>query len=320
MPPTTSLLRIVICAAVVAMGGCAPRRVAAETARPMPSAGAIEPIEVPFQPGALPRTAEFAGATFTVVGGEVTNLHPYTIFGEPKPGSQLFGVLTVQASNHGDSRIDYVFNEEAFRLRTYSGAILETVHPVGTYDFSGLAPGAADLEDVLVFPLRAIDELEGAALLIGKPPDEPAILELTAPPAGDGTQTISASAADVAVGWLSWTVVGGQVTLDRPVGVCCPQTGVRANTNERFVALTLRAVVRGSQYGQASISTDLVALLADGVAYESIPYLGRANVPEGQGFELTPVFLVDAAAERLQLRVSFAGVDSQTTDLEVAAP
>jgi len=319
-----SLLRIVLCVAVLAAAGCAPRRPAGapagETARPTPSAGSIEAVDEPFQPGTLPRTAAFAGASFTVVGGTVTNLHPYTIFGQPKPGPQLFGVLTVRASNGTDGRIDYVFNEEAFRLRTYSGAVYNAVDAIGSYDFSGLARGAADLEDVVVFPLPTADGLEGAALLIGRPPDEPAVLELTAPPAGDGSPTISASETDVAVGWLTWTLVDGRVTLDRPVGVCCPKTGPRANADERFVSLTLRAVVRGSQYGRASITSDLVALLADGVALESIPFQGQANVAEGDSLELTPVFLIDAATTTLQLRLSFADVADRTIDLQVATP
>jgi hypothetical protein len=255
-----------------------------------------------------------------VIGGTVTNLHPYTIFGEPKPGPQLFGVLTVRASNANEARIEYVFNEEAFSLRTYSGAILGAVDAIGSYHFSGLPSGTADLEDIVVFPLRAVSDLEGAALLIGKPPDAPAVLELTAPPAGDAAPLISAGESDVAVGWLSWTLIAGQVTLDRPAGVCCPKTGPRANADERFVTLTLRAVVRGSQYGQASITTDLVALLADGAELESIEYQGRANVPEGESYELTPVFLIDAAATTLQLRFSFAGVASRTIDLQVATP
>jgi hypothetical protein len=321
--PTIGLLRIVSCFAVLAAAGCAPRLagVAVEPTGPPRSAGAIEPIDAAFAPETLPRAAEFAGATFTVVRGEVTNIHPYTIFGEPKPGPELFGVLTVRATNDGDARIDYVFDFEAFRLRTYSGAVLETVHPVGTYDFSTLGPGAADLEDGLVFPLRVAYELDGAALLIGKPPDQPAVIELTAPPAVDAPSTIPASAGDVRVGPLSWTLLGGRMALDGPAGVCCPKTGVRANADERFVTLTLRAVVRGSRYGRATISSDLVTLLADGVAFEPLQFQGQANVQEGQSLQLEPVFLIDAAATTLQLRVGAEGTSSsETIDLEVTTP
>jgi len=319
---TTGLARAAICLAIAAVTGCAPRLAAVEPTLPPPSAGALEAIEVPFEPGTLPRSAEFARATFTVVGGSVTNLHPYTIFGEPKPARQLFGVLNVQATNRTDARIAYVFNTEAFRLRTYSGAILAAVDPIGSYDFSGLAPGAADIDDRLVFPLRTVDDLAGAALLIGKPPDAPAVIELTAPPADDAPTTISASDANVRVGPLSWTVVDGLLTLDEPTGLCCPETGVRANTDERFVSLTVRALVQGSQYGRATITSDLVTLLADGVAFEPLSFEGQANVQEGDSLELEPVFLIDAAATTLQLRVGseIAGSGSRTIDLRVATP
>ena len=323
MRPTIGLLRIVSCFAVLAAAGCAPRLagVAVEPTGPPRSAGAIEAIDATFEPETLPRAAEFAGATFTVVRGEVTNIHPYTILGEPRPGTQLYGVLTVHATNGTDARIAYVFNTEAFRLRTYSGAILEAVDPIGSYDFSGLAPGAVDVEDGLVFPLRAVDEFEGAALLIGKPPDAPAVIELTAPPAVDVPPTIAASVSDVRVGPLSWTLIGGQMALDGPAGVCCPKTGVRANADERFVTLTLRAVVRGSRYGRATISSDLVSLLADGVAFEPLQFQGQANVQEGQSLQLEPVFLIDAAATTLQLRVGAEGTSSsETIDLEVTTP
>ncbi len=307
---------------IAAVAGCAPRRAAVETARPAastPSPGALEPIEVAFEPGTLPRSAAFGQAVFTVVGGLVTNMHPYTIFGEPKPGPQLYGVLDVRATNAGESRIDYVFGTEAFRLRTYSGAVLETVHPVGTYDFSRLAGGATDLEDQLVFPVRTVDEFDGAALLIGEPPDAPAVLELTAPPAGDGVQSVTARESNVHVGPVSWTLIDGRVALDRPAGLCCPKTGVRADADERFVTLTLRATVQGSQYGHGSITTDLVSLVADGTTLEVLRYGGQANVQEGESIELQAVFLIDASTSTLQLRFT-NGLESRTIDLDVAAP
>lgn len=299
--------------------GCAPRRAALETARPIASPGALEAIEVAFEPGTLPRTASFGQADFTVVGGLVTNLHPYTIFGEPKPGAQLYGVLDVRAANTGESRIDYVFGPEAFRLRTYAGEVVETVQPVGTYDFSGLPAGAADVDDRLVFPVRTIDDFDGAALLIGKPPDAPAVLELTAPPPADVSLSISAREANVLVGPISWTLIGGQLSLDRPAGLCCPDTGVRANTDERFVTLTLRAVVQGSQYGHATITTDLVSLVVDETAVEPLQFGGQANVQEGESIELRADFIIAAATTTLQLRL-VNGSEDRTIELQTTTP
>jgi len=310
---------VILClAGAVLVVACAPRLAAVRPSGSPQAVGDIPLVDVIAAESTLPRSATFAGASFTVVSARVTNAHPYTIFGEPRPGRQLYGVLTVQGTNTTTERIPYVFNDAAFRLRTYSGAVTAAVDPIGGYEFAGLSAEAAGLEDTVVFPVRAEDAFEGAALLIGEPPDVPAILELTAPQApGTSAPIAAADGGAVRVGPLAWTVLGGEVGVDRPAGLCCPATGVRANEDERYLTLRLRAVVRGSQYGRATISTDLVALVVDGVALEPIRYAGQANVAEDSSYELEPTWLIDAGASTLQLRLSSEDAGSRTIDLQV---
>lgn len=276
-----------------------------------------EPVEVTLN-GTLPRSAAFLGVRFTVTAAHVTNVHPYTIFGEPRPGAQLFAVVEVTAENETQAATEYTFNDEAFSLRTYSGQVLPTVAAPGVYDFSRLEPGESGTDE-LVFGAYLPDVLEGASLVIGRSPDAPTILPLTAPQHDPAYPMAVLPATDepVQAGSIAWTVLDGEASLDRPAGVCCPETGARADDGELFVTLSLSGRVSGSRYGQASITSDAVRLVVDGTSLEAFGFKGKANVPEGSTYDFDQSWLIDAAATTIELELGSGTPDARRLELGI---
>jgi hypothetical protein len=309
--------------ALVACGGRLPARATPSLTPELPVDGTLSPSETsaPIEQsfvGALPQSTEFAGARFTVTGARITNTHPYTMFGEPKPGNTLFGLLTVEAENATDAPTDYGFDDDAFTLQTWGGAELPIVPAPGIRPFSRLEPGQR-AEDVVVFGLPAPEALDDAALLIGRAPDARAIVRLSSDTTEPGFPASVApmGTSTVHSGSLDWTILDGRASLDAPSGVCCPDTGLRADDGELFVSLTVRATVSGSQYGQATVSTDEVRLVVDGTEFEPLDFDGQANVPEGQSFEFESHWLVSAEPKEFGLRVGVGGSETVEIPLEV---
>lgn len=262
-----------------------------------------EPVAVVLDRGTLPRSAEFLGVLFTVEAARVTNTHPYAS-GEPSPGPQLYAVLDVTAVNTGSSAAEYGFDAGAFGLRTYSGQLIATVEPPGVYEFRRLEPGTTG-RDLLVFGVYTSDVLDGASLMIGRPPDAPTVLPLTAPERDPRypVAILAATGEPVQAGAIAWSILDGEGSLDRPAGVCCPDTGERADEGELYVTLALRGLVRGSRYGQATISSEAVRLVVDSIAHEPFGFKGKANVAEGSAFDFEVTWLVPAGAHAVALQV-----------------
>jgi hypothetical protein len=279
--------------------------------------GSYAPIEVELA-GSLPRSAEFLGVSFTVEAAHVTNTHPYTLFGEPRPGELLFAVLDVTAENATTAATEYGFDGEAFALRTYSGQLLPIVEAPGVYAFRRLEPGEKK-GDQLVFGAYTADVLDGSSLLIGRPPDSPAIVALTAPPRDPEypTSVSAVTAAPVQAGAISWSIVDGLASLDRPPGVCCPETGARADDGELFVTLSLRGLVSGSKYGLATVSSDALRLVVDGTAVKPFGFEGQANVAEGTAHDFESTWLIAADAVEVALEVGAGTPDARTIPLAI---
>jgi len=275
------------------------------------------PIEVELS-GSLPRSAEFLGVRFTVDGAHVTNSHPYPIFGDPVPGELLFAVLDLTAENTTSAATEYGFDGEAFSLRTYSGRLLPIVEAPGVYAFRRLEPGERQA-DQLAFGAYTPDALDGTALLIGRPPDAPAILALTAPPLDPEFPTTVSAVSDepVQAGAIAWSILDGEASLDRPGGVCCPETGARADDGELFVTLNLRGLVSGSKYGRATVASDVLRLLVDGASLEPFGFEGKANVAEGTAHEFEATWLIPADAADVALEVATGTPDARTIPLAI---
>ena len=292
-------------AAIGTSGPALPGRTAAPTRTPRPgsSATAIDPIETAVT-GVLPQSATFAGVVFTVTSAGLTNTHPYTMFGSPRPGPDLFGVLQVTASNTNARRIDYSFDDEAFVLRTWSGRILPSVHHPGARAFSNLKAGES-ADDEVVFGLPEPDALDGAALLIGAGKDARASIFLTTEPVPDDIPAAVApvAATPIHVVPIEWVVEGGSATYDAPPKAVS-RAGSRADEGTMFVTLTLTGTVKGSKYGQTTVSTDLIRLRVNGESLKSVSFEGKAGVREGTALTMTPVWVVPSDARSFELVVS----------------
>ena len=250
------------------------------------------PVEIELT-GSLPRSATFQGVELVVERVHLTNTHPYTMFGEPRPGELFYVVVEVTARNPTEYVYEYGLGDETFDFRTWSGRLLARVPAPGRYAFDRLEPGGVE-SDMLVFGSEVPDVLDGSALLVGRPPDTPLVIPLTAPPlpADYPTPVQAARPGPYQAGAIAWSILGGEASLDRPPGVCCPETGSRADDGELFVTLQLSGRVDGSQYGQASVTTDAVRLIVDGVPVAPFGFDGQANVPEGEAYEFPATWLV----------------------------
>jgi hypothetical protein len=260
------------------------------------------PVDLELE-GSLPRGDRFQGIELSVDRVRVTNTHPYTMFGDPRPGELFYVVVELTASNPTDVAYEYDLGDETFAFRTWSGELLPLVDAPGRYAFSRLEPGEV-ATDELVFGSLVPDVLDGSALLVGRPPDVPLIIPLTAPPlaADYPTPVLVGTPGPYQAGAVAWDILTAEAGLDRPPGVCCHDTGSRANEGEVFVTLGLSGRVNGSKYGQATVSTDGVRLMVDGVPQPPIDFAGQANVPEGESYDFQATWVAHEDDTGLALR------------------
>ena len=261
------------------------------------------PVEIELT-GSLPRSGTFQGVELVIDRVHVTNTHPYTMFGEPRPGELFYVVVEMTARNATAFVNEYGFSDETFDLRTWSGRLLAHVPAPGRYAFDRLEAGD-EKTDELVFGTEDPDVLDGSALLVGRPPDTQLVIPLTAPPlaADYPVPAVLADPGPYQGGSVLWSLVDGEASLDRPPDVCCPDTGSRADDGELFLTLRLSGLVSGSAYGQATVSSDAVRLVVDGVSVAPLGFEGRANVPEGEAVDLPLTWLVHEADAGLTLQL-----------------
>jgi hypothetical protein len=307
---------VLVLASLVACGGRVPAH--ATTAPPLaggrPTEAPITLLDTPFA-GALPRSADFVGLRFTIESARISNLHPYPIFSHD-PGRDVFGILSVKVENISDAVVDYIFDEDAFALRTWSGGLLPEVQYPGVHRFARLAAGES-ATDTIAFGLPEPDLLDGGQLLIGAPPDAPAVIALTGSeqPVAYPVDLTPAQGTPAHAGPIDWRVTSGLASLDRPEDVPSSASGDRANEAEVFVVLTIRATVSGSQYRQASVTSEGVRLVVDGTAIEPLQFRGQANVPEGQSLDFTLGWVVPRPFETIA--VQFTSSDGTTGTIEL---
>jgi hypothetical protein len=271
------------------------------------SSGGPGVVERPLE-GVLPRSIDFAGARFTVTEARVTNLDLLSLRASPGRGTQLFAALGITAESLTGKRVAYRFDDKAFRLRTFSGQLIPAIDPIGGYEFGTVGPGDPRA-DTILFGVRDPDVLIGSALVVGAEPDIPAILQLTATILGSGFPLAVAptSPAGVVVGEIAWSVPSGAAGPDRPVDLCCQATGDRADVDELFVTLTIRATATGTRYGRAAASTRGLRLVADGTAIELKPFQAESRVEEGSSVDFVVYALIPRAPATLELEIDDPG-------------
>ena len=302
---------------VASCGGHLPARptaIPSERSDPLrSSAPAPAPIEIDVS-GPFPQSIDFLGLRFTLDSAHVSNTHPYPIFKDPRPGQEAYGILAVTAENTTTGIVDYRINETTFRLRTWSGRVLSTVEAPGVRSIARLDAGER-ADDKVAFPLPDPESLDGAYLLIGNPPDTPAVLPVTsALLAPIASIALVADRTVVQAGSVRWQIIESRTSVDAPPGVCCPKTGRRADEGELFVHLSLRGTVSGSQYGQATVTTDALRLVAGGEPLRPLQVRGQANLTEGVSLELTADWVVPSDVE-LVLQIGMDNADVQAVRL-----
>ena len=311
---------VVVLVLIAACGQHLPgRATAAPTLGPRPSQGAITAFDTTFT-GELPRSVVFAGLRFTVESVQVSNTHPYPILNDD-PGPNVFWTLNVTVENVSGADVAYGFDETAFSLRTWSGELLDEVRHPGSRRF-GRQPGETGT-DTIAFGKAGFDTsealafIDGAQLLIGRAPDARASLPLSgAFSAADLATTLApANVAPVHVGAIDWAVSGGLTSLDRPAGTPQTASGERADEGQRFVEIMVRGTVSGSRYGQATVASDVIRLVVDGVELEALQFRGEANVKEGASTSFTLSFLAPAPWDTMLLRVTDADGPTGTIEL-----
>jgi len=283
-----------------------------------PSPPPIAPLEFDFA-GNLPRSASFAGLTFTVDSAHVTNYHPYPILNHD-PTQYTFGVLDVRVRNTAERDVSYVFGEDAFALRTWSGDVRAEVEHPGSRKFGNLDAGE-EATDKIAFGLPDADALDGAVLLIGTPPDTPAVLALSGlePALEYPAQLAPVDPAPLALKPITWQVTAGTLSLDRgQLDIPLTASGERANADEVFAVLSLRGTVSGSQYGQTSVTSEGIRLVVDGTEVKPLQTRGKANVPEGQSLDFTVAFIAPRPFESLALKFTYFSGESGSLPLQVS--
>jgi hypothetical protein len=260
------------------------------------------PVEIELT-GTLPRSGTFQGVELTVERVRLTNTHPYAMFDDPKPGREFYVVVELTARNPTEAVNEYGFGDETFDFRTWSGRLLVDVPSPGRYEFSRLEPGDVKTDE-LVFGTEDADVLDGSALLVGRSPDTSLVIPLTAPPLeADYPMPVEpALPGPYQAGAVAWTIESGEAGLDRPPGVCCPETGSRADDGESFLTLQLSGQVTGSTYGQTTVSSDAVRLVIDGEPVAPFDFAGRPGVPEGETYAFPATWLVHEDATGLTLQ------------------
>src|SRR5262249_61281080 len=105
--------------------------------------------------------------------------------------------------------------------------------------------------------------------------------------------------------------------FDAPAKACCTKAGKRADEGTMFVSLTLTGTVRGSKYGQTTISSDAVRLVVDGEPLRAAASAGKAGVNAGTSLTLDVAWLVSSAAAAYGLTLGYGTPDAQTAPLAI---
>jgi hypothetical protein len=285
-----TLLRgtVAICAAVVLVAACG----SAATPTPSPSPLVTPTAEATPTPLALVREAvaalvknsvTFAGIEYGVTDAFISNQSPRDYADkvpEPEPTETFHVFVLLSGNNPTQHRPD--LDGGVFSLLLADGTALEATDLFGRGE-GFIAPPAGAAEDgFLAFEVDLAVELEGAGLRIGKAPDRPAVLLLTA--AQPAPQylvqlDVTGEARGIGVtnaGKLLYTLLGGGLYIDNPLEFPNYDTGWRADENEFFLVLDIRILMESGRV--EGTFKEQFRLIVDGAPRE--PW----NSPEGGSF------------------------------------
>lgn len=274
--------------------------------------------------GFEPRSVVFANLELAVTGVRLSNqdLRSYAEGGEPEVDEERFhAFLDVTATNRMSSTL-----ADGLEVETYQLRIGEEVFPAAEEmgflsDLTGLISPNTAVDTFLAFPVPADTDLGGATLVIGVPPDRPATLPLTGSvpePVFPIEVELEGSAEGVGPtnqGTVVFTVLGAVLSEDLPQEQATSPTGLRADEDELFLVLHVRAEkVAGP--GAELLNTDTFRLLVDGTprspwdsAADPAGSPGPPTLDPGAAADAWVAFLIPVDSRDLVLEVGDFAAD-----------
>lgn len=264
------------------------------------------------------RSVTFANVEFTVTGVTVSNqtLRSYAEGGEPDIDTErAHAFLDITAVNRMTATQTQGLGVEAFRLRLDGDEVPAADELAFLSDLTSIIRPAASVDSFLAFPVPSGTDLSDAILLIGVAPDRTASLPLTGevPPGPFPIEVdVSGSAEGVGPtngGTIEFTVLGATLSEDRPHEHSTSPTGDRANEDELFLVVEVRAE-KTSGRGSDLLGADAFRLLVDGVprspwdvATEPTGSTETPSVDPGAAVDAWVAFMVPIDAVEFELQV-----------------
>lgn len=223
--------------------------------------------------GFAPRSVRFSNVEFTVTGVRTSNqqLRSYAQGGDPAIDEDgLYAYLDITAVNAMSSTMTERLGPGHYKL-LLGGNELDAAEELGFLsDLTGFIRANTGVDSFLAFPLDGPMDLAGSELIIGVPPDRRASLPLTGdvpPPAYPVEVELSGSAVGTSPtnpGTIEFTLLGATLAEDQPLEFATSPTGLRANEDELFLVIHLRAH-KVSGGGSDHLGPSAFRLIVDGV-------------------------------------------------------
>ena len=279
------------------------------------------------------RSVVFANVEFTITGVRVSNqeLRSYAEGAEPVIDEENFyAYLDITALNTMTGSQTGGLGVETFRL-LLDGRELSAVDEMSFLsDLTGIIRPFSSVESFLAFLVPEEIDLADGILVIGVPPDRRASLPLTGEVLA-GSYPIQVELGDSAEGvgpinggTIVFTVLDATLSEDRPHETTSP-TGLRANEDELFLVVHLRAELSGG--ATDALGSDTFRLIVDGLPRS--PWNSASDprgintalpiVEPGAATDVWVAFLVPIDATELALQVGDFEQDPGVIPLDLPA-
>ncbi len=330
------LLFSVACGLSPAAATSTPTPEPTSTTAPTPTA-TLEPVPVLMVEeleGFEPRRVVFANLEFTVTGVRRSNqeLRSYGEGGEPIVDEEnAYVYLDISALNRLSSSMSERLTPEIYKLILGDLQVPAVPQMQFLSELSGFIPADSGVDSFLAFQVPPDAELTDPALVIGAPPDRLAHLPLSGPlpePIFPLEIEVESSAEGVGPtngGTIVFTVLGATLSEDNPHEHATSPTGARANEDELFLVVHVRAEkVSGRGSDLLGHHGDAFRLLVDGVPrapWDSATHpsgsVASPSVDPGAAVDAWVAFLIPVEASELILQVGDFEQDPGLIPLEL---
>lgn len=283
-------------------------------------------------PGFEPRGVVFANVEFTVTGVRLSNqtLRSYAEGGAQEIDEDaLYAYLDVTAVNRMTSMMTERLGPGDYKL-VVGDQQLDAVDELGFLShLTGFILANTGVDSFLAFRVDEGVDLADGILLIGSPPDRQASLPLAGevPAATYPIEVAVAGSAQGASptnpGTIEFTLLGATLSEDQPHERATSPTGLRANEDELFLVVHVRAE-KVSGGGPDHLGTGAFRLLVDGVprapwdsATDPHGSDGSPVVDPGAAVDAFVAFMIPTDATELALQAGDFNEDPAILGLEL---